>query len=1013
MKHNKFSNSALQKPSHLLLHFLLVTFLILFSTYSYSASYYFSNSTGNDQYTSTEARNPNTPWKTIGKLNSFFNYIGAGDSILFKRGDVFEGAIIVTKSGAAFAPICFGAYGQGNKPVISGLVALWAWTSVGNGVYQSPCNSPATGLILNGIQQAMGRYPNKGYLSFESHNGTTSITDNQLTTAKDWTGGEVVIRKNRWTIDRNTITDHAGGTITYAGGNGAIPTNGYGYFIQNSIKTLDQLGEWYFDSQHKTMMVFFGSQKPDAYNVRTSVVNTLVDIRQHNFINFENLAFIGASVNAFHLVNSKFINLKNCTIDLTGSEAVLASYSPYLTIENSSINHSLSGGITLDLGCTEATIINNQIKNIGLIPGLGNSGTNSYMGITAFGDNTRIEKNNIDSIGHNGIYLGGNSSIAKNNFINYFCLTKDDGAGIYIGDWSKTINKKVTGNIVLHGIGNGTGTKYPKDLQAEGIYMDDNTESVTISDNTVSLCANNGIKIHDAQYINVTNNTVFNNGVQLRMEQDHYIPTSSFIRNDKIKNNVFFSKTGTELTAKFSSQQDDITAFGQLDSNFYCRPIDEMSDIMTSIVRNGANINQSYDLSTWKSSYAKDQLSAQTPHTFPAYKVTSLLGSNMFGNGNFDYNINDLYWYSPINDCSGSYSTGVLDGGALKLSFNASAGNHVIVNLKVGKITANKNYVLKFSLLGNTDGKSLQTYLRKTGAPYSFLSGQKNCRMNSTRTENEVLFSSTADDNDASIIFDIDQPSGDIYFDNVQLYEAEVATTNPDDYLRFEYNASNYVKTITLNKPYTDVHNNTYTDKVNIDPYSSIILISTEPAVAKLTQTILFASIENKTYGNTPITIAPVASSGLPVTLKVISGPASISGNTVKFNAYGNTIIQATQPGNEKFEATVAMIQIANTPVTGVADLAKTQSPSMKAYPNPFTNNLTVEFTTPVSGNGSLMLYNLQGNFAHQIYSGSVKAGELQKFVVDADSQGMKQGLYVVKLITNNKVLYQKVMLVK
>ncbi|WP_295772276.1 right-handed parallel beta-helix repeat-containing protein [uncultured Mucilaginibacter sp.] len=590
---------------------LLIGFsFIAFCKNTHATTYYFSSTAGNDSYTSLEARNPQTPWKSIDKLNSFFKNLNSGDSVLFKRGDVFNGSIVVTKSGAVFAPICFGAYGNGAQPQITTLKPVTGWTMVKSGIYEAPCAVGSTMLLMNGKQQAMGRYPNKGYLTFQNHDGNTSITDNQLPATSNWSSGEVVIRKNRWIIDRNKIVSQTGSTINYEPGNTTYaPTNKYGYFIQDNLKTLDVLGEWYFDKQRNKMMVFFGNRNPDKFTVTTNSADYLVDIQKFQYLTFNDIAFTGAGKNAFNIIQSRSIVIKNCKIDLTGADAVFANYSPLLTVSNCVINHSLSGGINMDAGCVNSIVRENEILNTGLLPGMGKSNSGTYEGITSFGDNTKIEQNRIDSVGYNGIYFGGNASTVKNNHITYFCLTKDDGAGIYIGDWSKTVNKKVISNIILHGVGNSDGTPYTQSLQAEGIYIDDNSESVTINNNTVSQCANNGIKVHNAKNVSIANNTVFDNGVQLRMEQDHYIATSSLIRNNSVKNNTFFSKSDMQPVAKFSTHLDDIKAFGQIDSNFYNK--NHPNSIKAATVKNGKHVNSSYSLSSWKASSGKDHSSVE------------------------------------------------------------------------------------------------------------------------------------------------------------------------------------------------------------------------------------------------------------------------------------------------------------------------------------------------------------------------------------------------------------------
>src|SRR6266542_3682187 len=92
--------------------------------------YYFSSSQGNDSRTATQAQNPNTPWKTLNKLNSFFSNLKPGDSVLFKRGDTFYGSITINVSGTPSLPIVLGAYGAGAKPIISGFTTISSWTNL-------------------------------------------------------------------------------------------------------------------------------------------------------------------------------------------------------------------------------------------------------------------------------------------------------------------------------------------------------------------------------------------------------------------------------------------------------------------------------------------------------------------------------------------------------------------------------------------------------------------------------------------------------------------------------------------------------------------------------------------------------------------------------------------------------------------------------------------------------------------------------------------------------------------
>jgi hypothetical protein len=98
--------------------------------------------------------------------------------------------------------------------------------------------------------------------------------------------------------------------------------------------------------------------------------------------------------------------------------------------------------------------------------------------------------------------------------------------------------------------------------------------------------------------------------------------------------------------------------------------------------------------------------------------------------------------------------------------------------------------------------------------------------------------------------------------------------------------------------------------------YNAAAEVTTSFSVSKATQTIgAFTSIGNKTFGDAPFTVtAPSASSSLPVTLSVKSGPATISANTVTLTGAGEVVLAANQAGNADYAA-VAEVTIGFTVV--------------------------------------------------------------------------------------------------
>ena len=73
--------------------------------------------------------------------------------------------------------------------------------------------------------------------------------------------------------------------------------------------------------------------------------------------------------------------------------------------------------------------------------------------------------------------------------------------------------------------------------------------------------------------------------------------------------------------------------------------------------------------------------------------------------------------------------------------------------------------------------------------------------------------------------------------------------------------------------------------------------------VAKASQTIAFAPIPAHGPGDAPFAVTATATSGLPVTLQVLSGPATYAGGLLTLTDAGIVVLQATQAGDAHFNA--------------------------------------------------------------------------------------------------------------
>ena len=100
--------------------FLVPVSALLFSFCSALAanSYYLSSSEGDD----SNDGSVQYPWKTLAKISSVT--LSPGDSVHFRRNDLFKGQFVVDGSGSLAEPITITAYGEGQPPVLTGAVGV-------------------------------------------------------------------------------------------------------------------------------------------------------------------------------------------------------------------------------------------------------------------------------------------------------------------------------------------------------------------------------------------------------------------------------------------------------------------------------------------------------------------------------------------------------------------------------------------------------------------------------------------------------------------------------------------------------------------------------------------------------------------------------------------------------------------------------------------------------------------------------------------------------------------------
>lgn len=553
--------------------YIITILLILFSLNASSRNFYFANS-GNDLNTSTQAQSSSTPWQSINKLNSIFSTLTGGDSILFNRGDIFTGSIIATKSGNVGSPIVIGAYGVGNKPIISGFELLSGWINMGSNIWKcTPSISIKNNvniLTINGVALAKGRTPNSSYFVYQSATSNT-LTSSVLSTLSIPNGAEIVMKKTSYTGEKGKITNISGNTATYSqtlgldnGGllGGANGTPNYGFFLQNYLGSLDQQGEWFYDSSSKVMYMY-STTNPSGFTINTSYVDTIINLNNRINITISDLDVEGAGMYGVEGSASSNSNVlvKNCSFN-NNTRAVYAWNVDDIIVDNNYITNSFNAGIMISNNQRKrVTVTNNVILNTGQLIGMGLFWSDANLkGVTARTDSTtasnfvKVIGNTVRNSGHAAIQFQGSNVLIRRNIADTACNQLDDNGVIYTFTNNQKLNpvnftnRVVDSNFIMNAIGAPDGANGIRDVAAA--YCDEQAANILFLHNTVVNCPGPGFQLNSPHDISLIDNTVYNTaslpgaGTALVTINKY---THSEIYNNLVHRNILYQKDSSQI----------------------------------------------------------------------------------------------------------------------------------------------------------------------------------------------------------------------------------------------------------------------------------------------------------------------------------------------------------------------------------------------------------------------------------------------------------------------------------
>jgi len=379
----------------------LLFIVLFFPLLANARKFYFSSSTGSDSYTISQAQNQATPWRTLQKLQQ--QVVGgvvcfaAGDTIAFKRGDIFDNGYTrfstpnyytfascswtndpaqgwTAPSGTPSAPIVFTSYGDVSLPKPNFYYPL-AETPITNASYNVLYFSGVHDIIIDGLQFDDTRFPiqdksNPAYTR-------TAIIFGEWTQSKV-VGVDTIFGSNRDTANRKRMITNGVikncffNNISFGIINAGINCKFQNNTMTNLKSTVDTTG--FTDIGAGAFEGLYGFNNEFSNNYIQGAWCRTGRVSDGN-------GMMGVAFDIFCLKNSKFIN--NTIVDCSGTWEI-GNTDRYDTLSgawydtfafNKSINcgqfgyiHGSPGdvfsGNNRNIGCFNNIVINNNSSRI-------------------------------------------------------------------------------------------------------------------------------------------------------------------------------------------------------------------------------------------------------------------------------------------------------------------------------------------------------------------------------------------------------------------------------------------------------------------------------------------------------------------------------------------------------------------------------------------------------------------------------------------------------------------------
>ena len=471
---------------------------------------------------------------------------------------------------------------------------------------------------------------------------------------------------------------------------------------------LDNAGEWYYDTAARQLYLKPGTGTPEG-RVTVGHRDYGVFANGRAYIIVDGLSILRTVTGISAQTGSNLI-IRNTDIADSEDKAINVTSSPDSEIVGCHITNSVRDGIWMNYS-SNVRIANNVILNTGVIGAPRKSVAAIHTPCWNCGTTVGkvvIEGNEIRNSGYIGIFMP-NQATVSNNYIVDSCMVLDDCGAIYTGgrEFKSTgtrNNSRIEKNIIVNVLGNPDGRQPNSASAAQGIYLDDFSNTVTVTGNTV-INADNGMQLHNAAENTISNNALYGSRVRAIWMQEDTLGSPGDIHDNVFSGNRYF-QMNKEYTYQLDSGYNSVN-FASYNNNRYSLLY---SEIVGRERYYPADVQQvfSYSFPDWTVAKGEVASTAFDAFSVALNRVVSVNSANLLSNSSFDTNTAGWGSWNAFNNAVIG-SEACVTGLCLKYT---SGTSHSILSSPKFLISKGKSYRVRMDVKGGQGSEQLLIQLR-------------------------------------------------------------------------------------------------------------------------------------------------------------------------------------------------------------------------------------------------------------------------------------------------------------